>query len=139
MASVIIGTALVNALAFSGSSFLFSKLNKPDYEKERKRHDLAIEKLNEETQKWEHARKLRQDFLNRELQKRNIAERDFKNVDDAMDLYHLYFPNVVVQSLPPKPTLQDFYTPSETARSYEYLWIIGGMFLMTYIGWKYKI
>ena len=41
----LIGEALINALAFSGSNFLFSGLSKESIDKERKRHDKAIEDL----------------------------------------------------------------------------------------------
>ena len=37
--------AVVNALAFTGSNFLFSSLSKESINKERKRHDKAIEDL----------------------------------------------------------------------------------------------
>ena len=44
MASVamLIGGALANALAFTGSSYLFHRLSKDSIDKERKRHDAAI-------------------------------------------------------------------------------------------------
>ena len=47
MASIgfLIGGVLINALAFSGSNFLFSSLSKESIDKERKRHDKAIEDL----------------------------------------------------------------------------------------------
>ena len=47
MASIamLIGGALANALAFTGSSYLFSRLSKDSIEEERKRHNLAIEQL----------------------------------------------------------------------------------------------
>ena len=47
MASIgfLIGGALVNALAFTGSNYLFSSLSKESIDKERKRHDKAIEDL----------------------------------------------------------------------------------------------
>ena len=47
MASIgfLIGGALINALAFSGSNFLFSSLSKESIDKERKRHDKTIEDL----------------------------------------------------------------------------------------------
>ena len=41
----LIGGALINALAFSGSNFLFSSLFEESIDKERKRHDKAIEDL----------------------------------------------------------------------------------------------
>ena len=47
MASIgfLIGGAMINALAFSGSNFLFSSLSKKSIDRERKRHDKAIEDL----------------------------------------------------------------------------------------------
>ena len=47
MASIamLIGGALANALAFTGSSYLFHRLSADNINAERKRHDLVIEKL----------------------------------------------------------------------------------------------
>ena len=46
MSSVVmlIRGALGNALAFTGSSYLFHRLSKDSIDKERKRHDAAVEK-----------------------------------------------------------------------------------------------
>ena len=46
-----IGGAVVNALAFSGTNFVFSQLTDHG-EEERKRHDLALEKLQRARDKW---------------------------------------------------------------------------------------
>ena len=47
MASIgfLIGGAIVNALAFTGSNYLFSSLSKESIDKEQKRHNKAIEDL----------------------------------------------------------------------------------------------
>ena len=47
MASIgfLIGGALVNALTFTGSNYLFSSLSEESIVRERKRHDKAIEDL----------------------------------------------------------------------------------------------
>ena len=47
MASIamLIGGALGNALAFTGSSYLFHRLSADNIDAERKRHDAAIEAL----------------------------------------------------------------------------------------------
>ena len=47
MASIgfLIRGALVNALAFAGSNYLFSSLSKESIDREQKRHDKAIEDL----------------------------------------------------------------------------------------------
>ena len=42
---MLIRGALANALAFTGSSYLFTRLSKDSIDKERKRHNLAIEQL----------------------------------------------------------------------------------------------
>ena len=56
MASVamLIGGALANALAFTGSSYLFHRLSKESIDAERKRHDAAIEKLQKAQIEWVH-------------------------------------------------------------------------------------
>ena len=56
MASVamLIGGALANALAFTGSSYLFHRLSKESIDAEKRRHDTAIEKLQAEwAHKWQ--------------------------------------------------------------------------------------
>ena len=54
MASIrfLIGRALINALAFSGSNSLFSSLSKESIDKERKRHDKAIEDMQRAQIEW---------------------------------------------------------------------------------------
>ena len=42
---MLIGGALANALAFTGSSYLFHRLSADNIDTERKRHDAAIEKF----------------------------------------------------------------------------------------------
>ena len=58
MASVamLIGGALVNALAFTGGSYLFHRLSKDRIDAEKKRHDAAIEKLQAAQIEWAHKR-----------------------------------------------------------------------------------
>ena len=58
MASVemLIGGALANALAFTGSSYLFHRLSKDSIDKERKRHNVVIRQLQKAQIEWEHKR-----------------------------------------------------------------------------------
>ena len=69
MASVamLIGGALVNALAFTSSSYLFSRLSVNSINGERKRHDLAIEQLQKAQIEWAQKRQQRIDFINKQL------------------------------------------------------------------------
>ena len=54
--AMLIGGALAKALAFTGSSNLFSRLSKDNTNKERKRHDLAVEQLQKAQTEWVHKR-----------------------------------------------------------------------------------
>ena len=64
---MLIGGASVNALAFTGSSYLFHRLSADNIDAERKRHDLAIEKLQKAQVEWAHKRQERIDFINKQL------------------------------------------------------------------------
>ena len=59
----------VNALAFSGTNFLFSRLTDHG-EEERKRHDLALEKLQRARDEWNKDRMKRLDFINKRLREK---------------------------------------------------------------------
>ena len=66
MASVamLIGEALANTLAFTGSSSsLFHRLSVDNIDAERKRHDAAIGKLQAAQIEWEHKQQQRIDFI----------------------------------------------------------------------------
>ena len=56
MASIamLIGGALANALAFTGSSYLFHRLSADNINAERKRHHAAIEALQKAQIEWAH-------------------------------------------------------------------------------------
>ena len=43
--AILIRGALANALAFTGSSYLFHRLSKESIDAKRKRHDVTVEKL----------------------------------------------------------------------------------------------
>ena len=136
--AMMVGGAIVNALAFSGSNFLFHSLDKSKADVEKKRHDLAIEKLNEDTEKWSKDRRRKLDFINQELMKQNIAARDQKHMDDAMTLYSIYYPKSAIASASaPKPKLSDYYTVSGLMMKYEYLWIILGTTAVGFIVYKF--
>ena len=53
---MLVGGAMVNALAFSGSHYLFSMLRNPDLNEEPKRHDQAVEQLQAAQAKWSRKR-----------------------------------------------------------------------------------
>ena len=52
--AMLIGGALANALAFTGSSYLLHRLFADSIDAKRKRHNLAIEKLQAAQLEWAH-------------------------------------------------------------------------------------
>ena len=54
--AILIGGALANALAFTGSSCLFHRLSADDIDAERKRHNAAMEALQKAQVEWAHKR-----------------------------------------------------------------------------------
>ena len=69
--------AVVNTLAFSGTNFFFSRLTDHGA-KERKRHDLAIEKLKRARDEWNRDRMKRIDFINKRLCEKRRREHTSK-------------------------------------------------------------
>ena len=65
--AMLIRGALANALAFTGSSYLFHRLSKKGTDSERKRHDAAIEALQAAQIEWTHKRQQQIDFINNKL------------------------------------------------------------------------
>ena len=87
---MLIGGALANALAFTGSSYLFHRLSKDSVDAERKKHDVAIEQLQTAQMEWVHKRQQRIDFINKQLRLERKAETKFTELNDAMGEYMRY-------------------------------------------------
>ena len=82
MASLLfmVGGAVVNPLAFSGTNFVFSRLTDHD-KKKHKKHDLALENLLMARDEWNKDRTKRLDFINKKLGEKNEARAYINNVD----------------------------------------------------------
>ena len=114
MASIgfLIRGAYVNALALTGSNYLFSSLSKESIDKERKRHNKAIEDLQRAQTEWAKKRQERLDYINNQIIKEHKAEKRFMDLNSAMQEYFIVTGRQL-EPLPPKPVLSDFYVPSE--------------------------
>ena len=132
MASLLftVGGAVVNALAFSGNNYFFSRLTDHGAE-ERKRHDLALEKLQRARDEWNRDRMKRLDLINKRLRERNEAKAYIKNADEAMLEYYRVFA-IKIKPLPPEPKLSDFYHLSETHKNGELSFVVVGTGTATY-------
>lgn len=135
--AMMIGGAVVNALAFTGGNFLFSKLGKSDdAEKERERHDKAVEQLEAAQTAWNKERMQRLDFINEEVQKEHHAVQTFDDVDQAMKQY-FYITGKQLDPLPTEPKLSDYYTPSPNQQDREIGFIVLGMAATGFIAYKF--
>ena len=108
MASIgfLIGGALINALAFTGSNYLFSTLSKE-----------SIDKI-----EWAKKRQERLDYINNEIMKEHKAEKRFMDLNSAMQQYFIVTGRQL-EPLPPKPVLSNFYVPSEDHHNHELAFI----------------
>ena len=128
-AAMMIGGAVVNALAFSGSNFLFSKLN--NSAEERKRHDKALEDLTKARDEYEKKRLALIDYANEKIMLERKANKNFDDSEEAMKYYY-------ETTLGPPPKLSDFYEPSETQKNNELMFIVVGMIGVYFISKQFK-
>ena len=123
---MLVGGALVNALAFTGSNFLFSRIGSRAVDEERKRHDRAVEQLQTSQAEWSRKRIARLDFVNEDLRRQGHAVHTFQDVDQAIREYSMVT-GKQLDSLGGKPRLSDFYTPSDDQRDREIVFVVAGM------------
>ena len=126
---------MVNAIAFSGTNFVFSKLTDHGAE-ELKRQDLALEKLQRARDEWKKDRMKHYDFINKKLREKDEARAYLSNVDEAMLEYYRVFVKQIKPS-PPQLQLSDFYHTSETQKSGDLLFVAVGTGISTYVLYKY--
>ena len=133
---MMLGGAVVNALAFSGSNFIFSMFGNKRVDEEKKRHDLAIENLQRARDAWTQKRTERIDFINEELRKQQHAVSTFRDVDNAMREYY----RVTGQNLEPlekEPVMSDFYEPSTDQINRELIFMTLGLGGTGYLIYSY--
>jgi hypothetical protein len=128
---LMIGGAFINALSFSASNYLFSKIGHEDAGVEQKRHDEAVERLQAAQAAWSTKHTERLDWLNNEMLRQGRAVTNFQDVDAAMQEYSL----VTGERPDPQPMFQDFYAPSEAQKDREITFIILGMGVTGFIAY----
>ena len=133
--AVMAGGALVNALAFSGTNFIFGQFG--DHGKaEMKRHNLAMEQLSKARDEYARSRQQRLDYINKTLRDQRHAEQTFTDLEAAMERYHEVTGNHFTPLKEPK--LSDFYNPSRQQKDTEIALVIGGMTLVGILAYKYS-
>lgn len=134
---MLVGGALVNALAFSGTSYFFSRLRSARADEEHERHDKALEQLQAAQAEWSRKRAERLDWINQQLRRQGHALQTFQDVDDAIVKYS-EVTGQSLESLGPEPRLSDFYSPSETQKAGELAFVIMGITAVGVAAYKLK-
>ena len=116
----------MNALAFSGSNYLFTILRSSGVDEERKRQNKAVEQLQAAQASWSRKWTERLDFINEGLRRQGHAVKTFRDVDAAMQEY-AQVTGHTLDPLGPEPQLADFYSPSEGQKDREIGFVILGM------------
>ncbi len=110
---------LFNAVAFAGACYIFQHINKDGYEKETKRHDLAMEQLARAQQEWNQKDIERQEKIAALRQERSDANADFGNINKALKDYERVTTLVYEgKKFTRQPHIWDFYDPSDEMKVY---------------------
>ena len=123
--AMMIGGAVVNALAFSGSNFGFSLLDISKDLKGTIRHNAAIEKFHQARDHWNQKRIGRVDHINETLEKENYEVSTLKDIGQATQDYFTAT-GEKLSPLGPEPQLCDFYKPSEDQQRRELIFVTVG-------------
>ena len=110
-----IGGAIANAVAFTGGNYLAKYLSGDSaaaMEKERERHDRALEAYQAAYAKYMRDRTKLLDWIATNEKMKEEAKQNFTNTDYAFKLYNQAHPDARMTP-PKKPKFSDFYQPSE--------------------------
>lgn len=134
--AIIVGAAIVNAVAFTAGNALYDKFGRGDGSEERLRHNKALEDQQKANIEWNQKRTELLDWINEKLREKNYARSVFDDVDRAIDFYNETHPDGQVQ-LPEKPKLQDFYAPPNEQHYYTLAVATFGGGITGYVAYKF--
>ena len=126
MASAVAG-GLFNAFAFAGAGYLFKYFDKNGYAEEAKRHNLAMEKLTAEREKYIEQVTSRKNKLAQLREELAEANSDIKSTNQALELVRR-INELTSKPQPKQPQLNSHYTPSPEMEEYMTLFglLVGG-------------
>ena len=133
--AIMIGGAILNATTFVGGSYLAKYMSGDDFGKERKRHDLALEKYERDYQTWQKSRQRVMDWYSQRRDEQDIAARDLSNTDEALKLYNkVHSQEMVVGN---EPNFSNYYKPSNSQKTGEIVYVSAGMLGVVYLASKF--
>lgn len=102
---------LFNAIAFAGAGHLFKLLDSNNYQKDIKRHDLAMEKLTRAREQW---------YQNEIAKKDDIAQKRREILDSKADMRVVNSALDQLMTFTKRLELKDFYKPSTEMSHYQH-------------------
>ena len=84
----VVGSAIVNAVAFSGSNFLFSRMDKDAAAAEARKRQDAIDKYNRDRDNYNEYLRKRNEFLANRHQEQVESEQKFRDVSSDLAEYY---------------------------------------------------
>ena len=133
--AIMIGGAILNATTFVGGSYLAKYMSGDDFGKERKRHDLALEKYERDYQTWQKSRQRVMDWYSQRRDEQDIAARDLSNTDEALKLYNKVHSEDRIEVN--EPNFNDYYKPSSDQKTGEIVYVSAGMLGIVYLASKF--
>jgi Skp family chaperone for outer membrane proteins len=116
MAGAVAG-GLFNAFAFAGAGYLFKMFDKNGYAEEAKRHNLAMEALTAEREKYLEEVTNRRNKLAQLREELAEANSDIKSTNQSLELVRR-INELTRKVLPRKPQLSNHYKPSPEMEEY---------------------
>lgn len=120
------------ATTFVGGSYIAKWLSgsEGEAEKEKIRHDKALEAYQKAMGNYQKRREEYQDWLNKEYSDKKAGDENLDSTDQAFQLYAKAHPQA--SSLLKKPHFHDFYRPGDNQKRGELIYIGAGMAVVAY-------
>jgi Skp family chaperone for outer membrane proteins len=116
MAGAVAG-GLFNAFAFAGAGYLFKMFDKNGYAEEAKRHNMAMEALTAEREKYLEEVTDRRNKIAQLREELAEANSDIKSTNQSLELVRI-INELTRKTLPRKPQLSNHYKPSPEMEEY---------------------
>jgi len=139
MASIamMIGGAVINAVAFTGGNYLARYLSGDGGAlAEKTRHDKALPAYEAAQARYSQERTKLLDWIETNRENKAQANQNFTNTDYAFKLYNQAHPERKM-TLPKEPKFSDFYQPSEAQKQGEILFVDGSVLVLGYAAFRF--
>ena len=138
-AAIMVGGAMLNAGAFIGGNYLARYLSGNDLDaaqKEKVRHDKALEAYNTFYAKYQKDRTKLLDWIATNDLVKDQAKQNFIDTDYAFKLYNQTHQNEQITA-PKEPKFSDFYQPSKLQKYGELIFIGAGTLALRYATFRF--